>query len=159
MEILVYMNLWILALLRFLVFIMSDLWKIINFNSLWWFLIMILICNILDILMFEGSNHPFQFCSWSWLCVNYTVYKNRCYRRYQITFLYFCFLMPSFTNALFFAYLFFYSLLQIVFFSKLQIMRCKYLHVYLMQRVDSSEKTLMLGGMGGRRKRGWQRMS
>ena len=37
-------------------------------------------------------------------------------------------------------------------------MRCKYLHVYLMQRVDSSEKTLMLGGMGGRRKRGRQRM-
>ena len=25
-------------------------------------------------------------------------------------------------------------------------------------RVDSLEKTLMLGGMGGRRKRGWQRM-
>ena len=66
--------------------------------------------------------------------------------------------MPSFTNALFFAYLFFYSLLQIVFFSKLQIMRCKYLHVYLMQRVDSLEKTLMLGGIGGRRKRGRQRM-
>ena len=29
---------------------------------------------------------------------------------------------------------------------------------HLMQRVDSSEKTLMLGGMGGRRKRGWQKM-
>ena len=29
---------------------------------------------------------------------------------------------------------------------------------YLMQRVDSLEKTLMLGGIGGRRKRGWQRM-
>ena len=28
----------------------------------------------------------------------------------------------------------------------------------LMQRVDSLEKTLMLGGIGGRRKRGWQRM-
>ena len=28
---------------------------------------------------------------------------------------------------------------------------------YLMQRVDSLEKTLMLGGIGGRRK-GWQRM-
>ena len=27
-----------------------------------------------------------------------------------------------------------------------------------MQRVDSSEKTLMLGGIGGRRKRGRQRM-
>ena len=26
-----------------------------------------------------------------------------------------------------------------------------------MQRVDSLEKTLMLGGIGGRRKRGWQR--
>ena len=28
----------------------------------------------------------------------------------------------------------------------------------LMRRVDSSEKTLMLGGMGGRRRRGRQRM-
>ena len=28
----------------------------------------------------------------------------------------------------------------------------------LMRRVDSLEKTLMLGGIGGRRKRGWQRM-
>ena len=27
----------------------------------------------------------------------------------------------------------------------------------LMQRVDSLEKTLMLGGIGGRRRRGWQR--
>ena len=29
---------------------------------------------------------------------------------------------------------------------------------HLMQRVDSLEKTLMLGGFGGRRKRGRQRM-
>ena len=29
---------------------------------------------------------------------------------------------------------------------------------YLMRRVDSLEKTLMLGGIGGRRKRGRQRM-
>ena len=29
---------------------------------------------------------------------------------------------------------------------------------HLMQRVDSLEKTLMLGGVGGRRKRGRQRM-
>ena len=29
---------------------------------------------------------------------------------------------------------------------------------YLMRRVDSSEKTLMLGGIGGRRRRGQQRM-
>ena len=29
---------------------------------------------------------------------------------------------------------------------------------YLMQRVDSLEKTLMLGGVGGRRRRGQQRM-
>ena len=29
---------------------------------------------------------------------------------------------------------------------------------YIMRRVDSLEKTLMLGGIGGRRKRGWQRM-
>ena len=30
---------------------------------------------------------------------------------------------------------------------------------YLMRRVDSLEKTLMLGGIGGRRRRGRQRMS
>ena len=29
---------------------------------------------------------------------------------------------------------------------------------YLMQRVDSLEKTMMLGGIGGRRRRGRQRM-
>ena len=29
---------------------------------------------------------------------------------------------------------------------------------HLMRRVDSLEKTLMLGGIGGRRKRGWRRM-
>ena len=29
---------------------------------------------------------------------------------------------------------------------------------HFMQRVDSLEKTLMLGGIGGRRRRGWQRM-
>ena len=29
---------------------------------------------------------------------------------------------------------------------------------HVMRRVDSLEKTLMLGGIGGRRRRGWQRM-
>jgi len=29
---------------------------------------------------------------------------------------------------------------------------------YLMRRIDSLEKTLMLGGIGGRRRRGWQRI-
>ena len=29
---------------------------------------------------------------------------------------------------------------------------------HLMWRIDSLEKTLMLGGIGGRRRRGWQRM-
>ena len=29
---------------------------------------------------------------------------------------------------------------------------------HLMPRVDSLEKTLMLGGIGGRKRRGWQRM-
>ena len=29
---------------------------------------------------------------------------------------------------------------------------------HLMRRVDSLEKTLMLGRIGGRRRRGWQRM-
>ena len=29
---------------------------------------------------------------------------------------------------------------------------------HLMRRVDSLEKTVMLGGIGGRRRRGWQRV-
>ena len=29
---------------------------------------------------------------------------------------------------------------------------------HLMRRVDSLEKTLTMGGIGGRRRRGWQRM-
>ena len=36
-------------------------------------------------------------------------------------------------------------------------LRCQYFG-HLMWRVDSLEKTLMLGGIGGRRRRGWQRM-
>ena len=35
---------------------------------------------------------------------------------------------------------------------------CENLFLHLMQRVDSLEKTLMLGGIGGRRRRGRQRM-
>ena len=30
---------------------------------------------------------------------------------------------------------------------------------HLMRRVDSLEKSLILGGIGGRRRRGWQRMT
>ena len=36
-------------------------------------------------------------------------------------------------------------------------LKCQYFG-HLMRRVDSLEKTLMLGGTGGRRRRGWQRM-
>ena len=36
-------------------------------------------------------------------------------------------------------------------------LKCQYFG-HLVQRVDSLEKTLMLGGIGGRRRRGWQRM-
>jgi len=36
-------------------------------------------------------------------------------------------------------------------------LKCQYFG-HLMQKVDSLEKTLMLGGIGGRRRRGWQRM-
>ena len=36
-------------------------------------------------------------------------------------------------------------------------LKCQYFG-YLMRRVDSLEKTLMLGGIGGRRRRGQQRM-
>ena len=35
---------------------------------------------------------------------------------------------------------------------------CTPLGCYRMRRVDSLEKTLMLGGIGGRKRRGWQRM-
>ena len=39
------------------------------------------------------------------------------------------------------------------------ILKLKLQHFgHLMPRVDSMEKTLMLGGIGGRRRRGWQRM-
>ena len=39
------------------------------------------------------------------------------------------------------------------------MLRLKFLFFgYLMQRTDSLEKTLMLGGIGGRRRRGQQRM-
>ena len=39
------------------------------------------------------------------------------------------------------------------------MLRLKYQYFgHLMQRVDSLEKTLMLGGIGGRRRRGRQRM-
>ena len=37
------------------------------------------------------------------------------------------------------------------------IMKLQYFG-HLMQRVDSLERTLMLGGIGSRRRRGWQRM-
>ena len=36
-------------------------------------------------------------------------------------------------------------------------LKCQYFG-HLMRRVDSLEKTLMLGGIGGRRRRGWPRM-
>ena len=40
-----------------------------------------------------------------------------------------------------------------------QTLKLKYQYFgHLMRRVDSLEKTLMLGGIGGRRRRGWQRM-
>ena len=38
------------------------------------------------------------------------------------------------------------------------ILKLKLQYFGLMQRVDSLEKTLMLGGIGGRRRRGQQRM-
>ena len=40
--------------------------------------------------------------------------------------------------------------------GKMLKLKLQYLH--LMRRVDSLEKTLMLGGIGGRRRRGRQRM-
>ena len=45
-----------------------------------------------------------------------------------------------------------YSLEELILKLKLQYFG------HLMQRTDSLEKTLMLGGIGGRRRRGWQRM-
>ena len=43
-------------------------------------------------------------------------------------------------------------------FIALQCFTMYYYFGHLMQRVDSLEKTLMLGGIGGKRRRGWQRM-
>ena len=48
-----------------------------------------------------------------------------------------------------------YSLEELMLKLKLQLMNFG----YLMQRVDSLEKTLMLGKIEGKRRRGWQRMS
>ena len=45
-----------------------------------------------------------------------------------------------------------------VFFGRLMLRLKLQYFGYLMRRVDSLEKTLMLGGIGGRRKRGRQRM-
>ena len=45
-----------------------------------------------------------------------------------------------------------------VFFGKMMLKLKLQYFSYLMRRVDSLEKTLMLGGMGGRRRRGRQRM-
>jgi hypothetical protein len=40
----------------------------------------------------------------------------------------------------------------------IEVLICVSLFDHLMRRVDSLEKALMLGGIGGRRRRGWQRM-
>ena len=48
-----------------------------------------------------------------------------------------------------------YSLEELMLKLKLQLMNFG----YLMQRVDSLEKTLMLGKIEGKRRRGWQRMT
>ena len=46
-----------------------------------------------------------------------------------------------------------------IFFEIFYIFICKLQYFgHLMQKVDSLEKTLMLGGIGGRRRRGQQRM-
>ena len=56
------------------------------------------------------------------------------------------------------------STLQMSFKSSAKIIRlqcanmCKVIITCYMRRVDSLEKTLMQGGIGGRRRRGWQRM-
>ena len=48
--------------------------------------------------------------------------------------------------------------LRMGFFSLLAILWNSAFRCHLMRRVDSLEKTLMPGGIGGRRRRGWQRM-
>ena len=49
--------------------------------------------------------------------------------------------------------------INIIFFFLIFLLKLKLQYFgHLMQRVDSLEKTVMLGGIGGRRRRGWQRM-
>ena len=49
--------------------------------------------------------------------------------------------------------------LRLFFYSDLAVLKLKLQYFgHLMRRVDSLEKTLMLGGIGGRGKRGQQRM-
>ena len=57
-----------------------------------------------------------------------------------------------YTMPNFFLFIFFFFFLRMVLKLKLQYFG------HLIRRVDSSEKTLMLGGIGGRRRRGRQRM-
>ena len=52
----------------------------------------------------------------------------------------------------------FYKGFMLVYMSCLWPLRLQQYSGHLMQRVDSLEKTLMLGGIGGGRKRGRQRM-
>ena len=59
---------------------------------------------------------------------------------------------PVTANPLFFFFKLIYFNWRLITISKLQYFG------HLMQRVDSLEKTLMLGGIGGRRRRGRQRM-
>ena len=59
---------------------------------------------------------------------------------------------PVTANPLFFFFKLIYFNWRLITISKLQYFG------HLMQRVDSLEKTLMLGGVGGRRRSGQQRM-
>ena len=52
-----------------------------------------------------------------------------------------------------------YRIVVLVCISLIMVLKLKLQYFgHLMQRVDSLEKTLMLGGIGGRRKRGRQKM-
>ena len=81
--------------------------------------------------------------------------KNNRYSRYSLFFLV---LEVRKGFHLLFIYLKIYYIVSWVFIGRTDVKLKLQYFGHLMQRVDTLEKTLMLGGIGGKRRRGWQRM-
>ena len=81
------------------------------------------------------------------------------WRRSALGFLFCLFVYRVFFLLLFFKFYFIFKLYIIVLVLEGMMLKLKLQYFgHLMQRVDSLQRTLMLGGIGGRRRRGRQRM-